>query len=225
MPRGAWLALGALGAALLAALVGAGPWTVAMGLASLVGVPVAGLLAVRQRTRQAALLVGVATIGLRLAIGGLTAPAIVPAPTLSRTGHGWHRCSPLARPTDGKQRAVLLGRRGRGSRQPRVAVRGGSTRGCRDIRSSSPPTASHSRAAWSRSRQDGSEFADYLTGSHIAATSPRRRHPRGRGDRRPIRHRGAGPGRGRRGAGPGAAGTDGGSGLGHPRGPSRPGRA
>src|SRR6476619_1914485 len=85
MPRGAWLALGALGAALVTTLV-APVWSAPIGIASLTAIPVAVLLAWRQRARQAALLVGIASIGLRVAIGSLTASVSVPPPSVAKEG-------------------------------------------------------------------------------------------------------------------------------------------
>ena len=81
MPRGAWLALGASGAALLASLAATGPLALPVALAGLAMTPVAAVLALRRRSREAALIAGIASIGLRLALGGMTAPVSVPPPT------------------------------------------------------------------------------------------------------------------------------------------------
>ena len=169
MPRGAWLALGALGAALLATLTAAGPWALPVTLAGLATAPAAVVLALRHRAREAALVVGVASIGLRLTLGGLTTPGTVPPPTTTLDGPWSAQVLTLGSTDGGKQRAILL-----------VTAGGDGTpaRGPWRVYAWLPrypaliPT---DRIAFDGGvdpvRQDGSEFAAYLAGSHVVATT------------------------------------------------------
>ncbi len=86
MPRGAWLALGALGAAVLAVITAGGPWSTPVAVAASATAPVAIALALRQRIRGAAVAVGIASIGLRLVLGGVTAPQMEAPPTHTLEG-------------------------------------------------------------------------------------------------------------------------------------------
>ena len=170
MPRGAWLALGALGASLLASLAGSGPWALPIAIAGLVTAPVAAVLALRHRTREAALLFGIASIGLRLALGDLTAPIATPAPTRSLDGSWIARVLTLGSTDGGNQRAVLLITAG----NDEAAADGGGWRVYAWL-PRYPVVIPTDRIAFEGSvepvRQDGSEFTAYLAGSHVVATT------------------------------------------------------
>ena len=170
MPRGAWIALGALSAALAVTLTGAGTWALPIALGSLAVMPAAVLLARSQRTRQAALLVGIGSIGLRLAVGGLTAPVVVSPPSVSQDGAWTAQVLTLGATDGGKQRAFLL--------VDAAQDRTHQARGLWRVYAWLPryplliPT---DRIEFDGSlepvRQDGSEFAAYLARSHVAATT------------------------------------------------------
>ena len=106
MPRAGWLAAGALLAAtvvLLLELPGWAPFTAA-------AAALLGLLACFQRRRRAvgALLVGVVTVCLRLAIAGWLAPVAAPAPLDAGVARWSGDVTSLGATDGGMQRAVLL---------------------------------------------------------------------------------------------------------------------
>ena len=169
MPRGAWLAVGALGVSLVTSLVGAGVLAPLLVSAALFQFPVAAVLAVQRRARVAALAVGVASIGLRLMLGGLTAPDAVAPPAVAIDGTWSAQVLTLGSTAGGIQRAMLVVRSG--------ADASGPTHGPWRTYAWLPrypavmPTDHITfDATLAPIRADGSEFAGYLAGIHADAT-------------------------------------------------------
>ncbi len=172
MPRGAWLAVGAATAAMLATVAGSGPMAALVISGALGLVPVAAILAARRRPREAALVAGLASIGLRLTLGGLTAPAVAVPPVAAVDGSWAAQVLTLGSTSDGQQRATLLVETagfpvldGRAPHGP-WRVYGWLPR--------YPVVIPTDRIAFDGSiepvREDGSEFANYLAGIDAVAT-------------------------------------------------------
>ena len=170
MPRGAWLALGALVAALFATLAATGPWATPVAIAGSAAAPVAVVLALRQRIREAAFVVGVASVGLRLCLGGMTAPAVAPAPTRPLDGAWTAQVLTLGSTAGGMQRAVLLVTAG----VPEPDRAPGPWRVYAWL-PRYPALIPTDRITFEGTlepvRQDGSDFAGYLAGIHVVATT------------------------------------------------------
>ena len=173
MPRGAWLAAGAATAAMLATIVGVGAVTTLVASGALGMAPVALLLALRDRPREAALAAGIASVGLRLTLGGITVPAVTPPPSAAVDGSWSARVLTLGSTSDGQQRATLLVE----ATGIDIPGEGAGTGGPWRVYAWLPrypvviPT---DRIEFDEAiepvRQDGSEFAAYLTGIDIVAT-------------------------------------------------------
>ncbi len=172
MPRGAWLGLGAVGAALVSGI--AGPGSLIGPLLVIVSAPVAVLLAMRHRPVAATLLLGALTIVLRFVSGTATAPAAPRPPDTSIAGSWTAQVLTLGSTADGKQRATLLVRPAASptpstSAEPRV----GPWRTYAWL-PRYPAVIPTDRIEFEETveplRADGSEFATYLASIDVVAT-------------------------------------------------------
>ena len=168
MPRGAWLALGALSVSLVASLLGAGALAPLVS-AAVILFPVAAVLAMRRHARATALAVGVASVGFRLMLGGLTAPDTVTPPTSAVDGTWRAQVMTLGSTAGGHQRAMLLVRSGADARGP---TQGPWRTYAWLPRYPAVVPMDHVTfdAKLEPIRVDGSEFAGYLAGIHADAT-------------------------------------------------------
>ncbi len=106
MPRGAWLGLGAVGAALVSGV--AGPGSIVVPLLAVAFAPIVALLVARHRPVAVTVLVGSFTVVLRLLASDISAPAAPPPPDASIDGAWVAQVVTLGSTADGKQRATLL---------------------------------------------------------------------------------------------------------------------
>ncbi len=169
MPRGAWIAIGALAAACAATQVVSPTARAVVAAVALAMGLVAIMLVARRRPRAAALAVGIASIGLRLVLANLTAPVIVPPPGVPTDGQWSAQVQSLGSTADAQQRAVIVA--------DAMAGSASGPRGPWRVYAWLPrypallPT---DRITFTGTlepvHRDGSTFADYLESIDVAAT-------------------------------------------------------